>query len=75
MIVWRSMNTINIRLNAKINDLTREFVTQARDQGIEVHGVNIEWENGTFVADVQYLPHEERISVDDDCGPQFLETA
>ena len=65
------------QLKDKINGLTHEFVTLARAHGIEVHGISVEWRNGKFVANVQYLHHKIHIPVDTplDEGTQFLETA
>ena len=54
-------------LNDKINGLTHEFVAAARENGIEVHGISVEWVNGSFVANIQYLPHKVPI-------PELLET-
>lgn len=51
------MNAINSRLNRKIDNLTRELVADARDHGIEIHEIEVEWKDGTFEAKVRYKRH------------------
>lgn len=56
---------MDIETQETIDRLTREFIDEARKQGVEVQHIKVEWTNGRFDAKVAYSPHIPRIPAKD----------
>lgn len=52
---------MNIQAKDAVNQLARDFIENARDLGIAVENIEVDWINGKYDAKINYSKHRVHI--------------